>query len=123
MIALFSFVLASCSKGKPDAPAKSNLKELINVEISKKDNAGYAQDGFVFKRNDNVYVTVPPGADMSKVKMDLKISPKATVTFDGRPVLNLTGTFDLTETRKIIVSSESGSPRVYHILAQPVLLL
>lgn len=119
MIALFSFVLASCSKGKPDAPAKSNLKELINVEISKKDNAGYTQDGFVFKRNDNVYVTVPPGADMSKVKMDLKISPKATVTFDGRPVLNLTGTFDLTETRKIIVSSESGSPRVYHILAQP----
>ena len=119
MIALFAFVLASCSKDKPDAPSKSNLKELINVEISKKDNAGYSQDGFVFKRNDNVYITVPLGSDMSKVKMDLKISPKATVTFDGRPVPNLTGTVDLNETKKIIVTSESGSPRVYHILAQP----
>lgn len=119
LIALFSFVLASCSKDIPDAPEKSNLKELINVEISKKDNAGYSQDGFVFKRNDNVYVTVPQEADMSTVKMDLKISPKATVTFDGRPVPNLTGTFDLTETKKIIVTSEAGSPRVYYILAQP----
>jgi CubicO group peptidase (beta-lactamase class C family) len=119
MIALFAFVLASCSKKKPDAPDKSNLKELINVEIKKSDNTGYTQDGFVFKRNDNVYVTVPQGADISKVKMDLKISPKATVTFDGRPVANLSGTFDLTETKKIIVTSESGSPRVYHIIAQP----
>lgn len=118
MIALFAFVLASCSKKKPDAPDKSNLKELINIEIKKSENAGYSQDGFVFKRNDNVYITVPEGADMSKVKMDLKISPKATVTFDGKVVPNLSGTFDLTETKKIIVTSESGSPRVYHILAQ-----
>ena len=119
MIAVFALVLVSCSKEKADAPATSNLKELINVEISKKDNTSYSQDGYVFKRNDVVYVTVPQGADMSKVTMDLKISPKATVTFDGRPVPNLTGTFDLTETKKIIVTSESGSPRVYHILAQP----
>ncbi len=119
MITLFAFVLASCSKEKPAETTKSNLKELVTVEIKKSDNAGYTQDGFIFKKNDIIYVTVPQGADMSKVKMDLKISPKATATFDGRAVPNLTGTFDLTETKKIIVTSESGSPRVYQILAQP----
>ena len=120
IITLFSFVLASCSKKDAPAPAvKSNLKELLNVVVSKSNNAGYSQDGYVFKKNDKVYVTVPLGSDMTKVKMDLSISPKATVSLDGTPVPNLTGTFDLTETKRITVTSEAGTSQVYYILAQP----
>ena len=72
MIAVSSLILASCTKEKPDAPTKSNLKELINIEIRKNDNVGYAQDGFIYKKKDNVYVTVAMGVYMSKVKMDLE---------------------------------------------------
>ncbi len=118
-IMLFSFVLAACSKETAPPPAKSDAKELISVMVSKTNNPGYSQDAYVFKKNDKVYITVPLGSNMSSVKMDLSISPKAKVSIDGVAVPNLTGTFDLTETKRITVTSESGSPNVYYLLAQP----
>ena len=119
IITLFSFVLASCSKEDAPPPTKSDAKELLNVVVSKNSNPIYSQDGYVFKKNDKVYVTVPLGASMSSVKMDLSISPKAKVSVDGNAVPNLTGTFDLTETKRITVTSEAGTSQVYYILAQP----
>lgn len=118
-ITLFSFLIISCSKEDAPAPVKSDAKELLNVVVSKNNNPGYSQDGYVFKKNDKVYVTVPLGANMGNVKMDLSISPKATVSIDGTAVPNLTGTFDLTETKRITVTSEAGTSQVYYILAQP----
>lgn len=121
LLALFSIFIASCSKNEdlPQALEKSNSKELIDVEITKKDNTGYSKDAYVFKSNDKLYISVPQEADISNVKMNLKISPKATVSVDGKAVPGLTGTFDLTETKKIIVTSESGSSRIYQVMAQP----
>lgn len=119
IITLFSFILASCSKKDAPPVVKSDAKELINVVVSKTKNTGYAEDGFVFQKNDKVYITVPMGSNMTGVKMDLSVSPKATVSFEGTPVPNLTGTFDLTETKRVTVTSESGSSQVYYILAQP----
>ena len=121
LVALISIFIVSCSKNEdlPQTLEKSNLKELIKLEINKKDNAGYSQDAYVFKSNDKVYITVPQEADITNVKINFKISPKATISIDGKAVPNLTGTFDLTETKKVIVTSESGSSRIYQILAQP----
>ena len=120
IITLFTFVLASCSKKDAPAPVvKSEAKDLINVTISKTNNPGYSQDGYVYKKNDKVYVTVPLGSDMTKVKMDLSISPKATVSIDGTAVPSLTGTFDLKETKRITVTSEAGGKQLYYLMAQP----
>lgn len=115
----FALVLASCGKDKDVVKTPSNERELVNVVIPKTDNPTYSEDGFVFKRNDMVYITLPLEADPSKVKLSFLLSPDAKLTLGGKAVPNLSGTFDLSNTVDAIVTSESGASKEYHILAQP----
>lgn len=111
---LFALVFTSCSKDEP-ASTQSNL---TNVIISKANNPTLTEDAYVLVGKSNIYVTLPLGADLSHVKLSLKISPEATVSLNGKSVPELTGTFDLSSTSKIIVTSESGALTVYKLLAQ-----
>ena len=116
-VAFFALVLVSCAKEKEVEP-QSNLRELTNIVVSKADNPSFTTDGFVFKKNDNFYITLPAGSDLTKVKLSVTISPKASLTFNGMPLTGLSGIFDLSKTTKAIVTSESGTAKVYTVLAQ-----
>src|SRR5690606_24343514 len=104
-VAFFALVLVSCAKEKEVEP-QSNLRELTNIVVSKVDNPSFTTDGFVFKKNDNFYITLPAGSDLTKVKLSVTISPKASLTFNGMPLTGLSGIFDLSKTTKAIVTSE-----------------
>src|SRR5690606_28024838 len=58
------------------------------------------------------------GSDLTKVKLSVTISPKASLTFTGMPLTGLSGIFDLSKTTKAIVTAESGTAKVDTVLAQ-----
>lgn len=114
-----SFVVVSCKKDAPasDVPTPSG-RELVNITISKADNPTYSADGYSYIRNNYAYVTLPPNADPSKVKLTFKLSEGAKLTLDGKAVTNLSGTFDLSRTTNAVVTSGTGTSKAYQILAQ-----
>lgn len=118
LVLLLSLLFVSCSKEKnPPAPALPG-KDLVSIVIAKADNAGYSDDGYVYIRGDKAYITLPPAADLSKVKATFKISEGAKLSIDNTPIPNLSGQFNLSNTVKAVVTSGSGASKTYLLLAQ-----
>lgn len=127
LVVFFSSLLTACSKkGNPEPKdpkteepgVKSNAKVLNSLLIKKADNPTLSEDAFVYKNNTTLYVTLPLGSDLTKVKLSFNVSPKATIAIDGKVLPDLSGTLDLSKTLKAVVTSESGSSQNYLILAQ-----
>lgn len=118
LVSFFALVVVSCGKDKDVVKIPSTGNKLVSVVIPRAENPGYSEDGFAYEGTNNVYITLPEGADLSKVHMDFLLSPDATITLNGKEVSKLSGTFDLTNTAEVIVTSESGAANMYHILAQ-----
>lgn len=122
LFAFCSALFISCSNKDNSGPdkheEKSTLKELSEVLISETDNPSLSEDAFVYKNNDELYITLPLGSDLSNVKVKFKVSPKASLSVDGKALPDLSGTLDLTKTMKVIVTSEAGTTQQYLLLAQ-----
>lgn len=127
VFALFLFVLASCSKKNDLAPRTnpppgqttlSSAKEIVSLNILKTENANITGDGYMYKSGFKLYVTIPVGSSLSRVKVNFSLSSKASVKIDGTTFPNNTGNLDLTKTITAIIFAEDGSSATYTILAQ-----
>lgn len=127
LVVFFSTLISACSKKgspEPEKPeteepeVKSTSRILSNVFIKTADNPTLTRDGFVYKNNTTLYITLPLGSDLTKVNLTFEVSPKATIAVDGKALPALSGTLDLSKTLKAVVTSESGASQNYLILAQ-----
>ncbi len=123
----FLIVLASCSKKNdvtpdgPNPPAQavpSSAKEILNVNILKSENTNLTSDGYFYKSSNKIYISIPLGSNLSGVKVNFNLSPKASIKVDGTSLTNNAGVLDLTKTLTATVLAEDGSAATYTILAQ-----
>ncbi|MCO6498061.1 MAG: serine hydrolase [Chitinophagaceae bacterium] len=115
---LMTLLVFSCKKEvvEPAAPLTGN--DLISLTAIKADNPTFTDNAYVFPDGDKVYMTLTLGSDLTNVKLNFKVSEGASVTVNGQPAANLSGSFNLTNTATVEVKSEAGTTKKYYILAQ-----
>lgn len=127
ILTLFILFAASCSKKSDPKPiidppttptAPSSAKEIVSVNILKTENSNLNGDGYVYKSNAKIYITIPLGSNLSAVKVNFNLSPKASIKVDDVLLENNSGILDLTKTLTAIIYAENGSSVSYTILAQ-----
>lgn len=111
------FIAVSCSKENDPTPQKSIENELLSVKITKAGNPQLSKDAFVFKFKEEFYITLPPGSNLSGIKVEFEYSPKATLLVDNRPVNGTSDILDVSQTLNVVVRSEAGSQKKFVIMA------
>ena len=115
LVALISFTY-SCSKDNGPL-ALSDLCSITSVTIGKADNPSFSKDGYTLISGNIIYATLPPGAGLSTVIMNISASAGATVAINGVGATNGRITTDLSGLVNIEVTSESGRKSDYILLA------
>lgn len=117
VVAVFSFVLFSCSKEEIPLP-KSDKAELVSVAFTKAANPSLTSDAQAYRNGMVFYITLPEGVAINSLKPDLIISPGATATINNVPVNTTQSSVDFSGVVKVVVTSESGKNLTYKILVK-----
>ncbi|PKO96049.1 MAG: hypothetical protein CVU12_06920 [Bacteroidetes bacterium HGW-Bacteroidetes-7] len=119
-IAFLSLYVISCSKEEIIiVPGKSDYNDLTGFTFKRSDNANFTEDCVPHIAGTTFYITVPEGANLTSLKPTITASPKTTVHINGTLVPATPGSYDFTNTAKVIVTSESGRTKEYKLLVQP----
>jgi len=119
-IAFLSLYVISCSKEEIIIiPGKSDYNDLTGFTFKRSDNANFTEDCVPHIAGTTFYITVPEGANITLLKPTITASPKATVHINGTLVPATPGSYDFTNTAKVVVTSESGRTKEYKLLVQP----
>ena len=119
IVAIASFMVISCSKDSLiEPPSKSDLNELISFNFLKSDNPSLTQDCYPFRSGTVVYISVTQGANITALKAQFSVSPKATVKIGGTLQLSGANLIDYSNTIDVVVTSESGKEKTYKLLVQ-----
>ena len=119
-IAVVFMVSFSCSKDDViEEPKESEYNSLSTFAFRKSDNAGLTEDCTSYMGGSTYYVTVPEGTDITSLKPDFTISPKATIKINGNAITGAVPAIDFTEVVKVAVTSESGRERIIKVLVKP----
>ena len=117
VIAVFSFVLFSCSK--EDVPQPSNDKaELISFNLKSAENPGLEYELQAFRNGKLFYITVPDGVPLSGLKPHLLVSPGASIKINNIPVSGNFPVVDFTNVVNVDVTSGTGTTIKYKLLAK-----
>lgn len=120
VIAAISFLFASCSGSgdeiveNPDA----NNTTLSNFLFSQSNNEGLTSNATSVSGGEIIYITAPEQMNLSHAVPSFKIAEGASVTINGQPVESGKTEVDLSNTSKVVVTSESGLTRTYTLLAK-----
>ena len=121
-------LLASCSKGgiDPDNGGNnssteqkvSNDNSLRNFAFLKSSNTTLANNCTGVADGTTIYISVPDGVSLETLVPSFSVHEKATVHVGSTTVQGGTTQIDFTKTVDLTVTSESGSKRIYTILAK-----
>lgn len=118
-ITVLSLYIISCSKEEIIiVPGKSDYNDLTGFTFKKSDNPTLTEDCVPHIAGTTFYITVSEGANLTSLKPSITASPKATVHLNGALVPATPGSYDFTNTAKVIVTSESGKTKEYKLLVQ-----
>jgi CubicO group peptidase (beta-lactamase class C family) len=119
-ITVLSLYIISCSKEEIIViPGKSDYNDLTNFSFRRSDNSNFTEDCVPHIAGTTFYITVPEGASITALKPYVVASPKATVHINGALIPATPGSYDFTNTARVVVTSESGKTKEYKILVQP----
>ena len=116
-----SIFLFSCSGGDDDSPngndVNPNDNSLKSFSFTQSDNASLSQNCASVQNGNLFYITVPDGADLTKLVPSFIVAEGATVSINNKTIENHKTAADFSQTTKLVVTSQSGMARTYLILA------
>ena len=117
-----SIFLFSCSGGDDDSPngndVNPNDNSLKSFSFTQSDNASLSQNCASVQNGNLFYITVPDGADLTKLVPSFIVAEGATVSINNKTIENHKTAADFSQTTKLVVTSQSGMARTYLILAK-----
>lgn len=114
----FALVLAGCSKDSVIENPDADNARLTNFSLQKSSNPSLSSNIAGVSGSDIIYITVPEGCNLSSLVPTFKIGQGASVTINNIPVESGVTSCDLSNTSKLIVTSESGTTKTYTLLAR-----
>lgn len=116
IIGLFLFV--SCAKDDGPGYVQVPTPPTLNISIDHEGNSHIGEEPLVYKGKGNLfYVTLPMGADLTKVRVDFDVDEGNSV-YLGSQSLGNTATIDLSETVELKVIGSGNAESEYVVLAQ-----